>query len=244
MKMVEHSSVFITGASSGIGLQLAKDYADSDCKVYACGRSEERLFELTRKRPAITPLIFDATDKEQISHALKSIDVPPSLWILNAGNCEYVDDGYIDSVLIRRVFEANVMGTVNVLEGIQSSLAPGHRVVIVGSIASEVALPRAEAYGGSKAALSYIARGLQLDWARKRIDVSIVFPGFVKTPLTDKNTFSMPMLVTPERASLSIRSGIAKGHSSIYFPRRFTSILRVMSMLPYRWQTYLAKRLL
>jgi short-subunit dehydrogenase len=189
-------------------------------------------------------LVFDATNREQISLAVQSIELSPTLWILNAGDCEYIDDGKIDSALINRVFNVNVMGTINVLESIQQLLLPGHRVVIVGSIASEVALPRAEAYGGSKAALSYIARALQLDWARKRIDVSIVFPGFVKTPLTDKNTFSMPMLVTPESASQSIRNGIAKGHSSIYFPRRFTSILRLISLLPYRWQTYLTQRLL
>ena len=114
----------------------------------------------------------------------------------------------------------------------------------MGSIASEVALPRAEAYGASKAAVSYLARALQVDLKPRGIDVSIIFPGFVQTPLTEKNTFEMPMLISTEQASQAIRSGLAKGKSHIYFPKRFTLILRLIGALPYRWQNALTSKLL
>lgn len=168
----------------------------------------------------------------------------PNVWIFNAGNCEYIEKGEIDSELIKRVFEANFLGLVNSLQASQVHFKPGDQVVVVGSISSEVALPRAEAYGASKAAVSYLARTLQMTLKPKQIDVTVVYPGFVKTPLTDKNTFDMPMIVSAEEASVAIRKGIEKRQAYIYFPTRFTSILRLIGLLPYRWQNALSAKLL
>lgn len=94
---------------------------------------------------------------------------------LNAGDCEYIDDGKMDVTLMARVFNINVLGVAAVIEGIQPHLSCGHRVAIVGSIASELALPRAEAYGASKAAVAYLARTLQLDWRPLGIEVTTIF---------------------------------------------------------------------
>lgn len=104
-------------------------------------------------------------------------------------------------------------------------------------------MPRAEAYGASKAALSYIAQTLALDLEHKGIKVTLVSPGFVKTPLTDKNDFPMPMLVTPEVASYYIRQGIQAGNREIHFPKKFSFILKAIALLPMGLQQSVIKRM-
>lgn len=162
-------------------------------------------------------MAFDVTDHPGTKAALAQLPCQPELWILNAGDCEYIDDGKMDVTLMARVFNINVLGVAAVIEGIQPHLSCGHRVAIVGSIASELALPRAEAYGASKAAVAYLARTLQLDWRPLGIEVTTIFPGFVATPLTDRNTFAMPMIITVERAAQEIKAGLARGVSQLYF---------------------------
>ncbi len=242
--MENHGCILITGASSGIGRQLALDYAATGCHVWACGRNSERLEALEKTSHYIHALSFDIHDIQQTRSALSELSPVPTLWIFNAGDCEYIDDGVMDAELVKRVFQTNVIGLLNCIESSQHLYSQGHRLAIVGSIASEVALPRAEAYGASKAAVSYISRTLALDLHSKGIAVSTIFPGFVQTPLTDKNTFPMPMIVPVEQASQAIIKGLNKQKSAIYFPRRFTSILRFVALLPYAWQQSVVQKLL
>ncbi|OBT15934.1 short-chain dehydrogenase [Vibrio sp. UCD-FRSSP16_10] len=236
--------ILITGATSGIGQQLAKDYAQAGTVVYACGRNQQKLQQLGMLYSNIIPLQFDITDRQSCTQALQQLDPVPNTWVFNAGDCEYIDDGVINAQLLERVFSTNVIGLANTIEAAQSHFVSGHHLVIVGSIASEMALPRAEAYGASKAAVSYLARTLALDLSSKGIKVTTVFPGFVKTPLTDKNDFPMPMMVDVESAAKAIKDGISRGKSHIYFPKRFTWILRFIGSLPYSIQHVLAKKLI
>lgn len=238
------NSVLITGATSGIGLQLARDYAQDGWDVIACGRNSDVLTQLGQEFSQISGLKFDLTDLQDTKEAVSQLPYQPHLWIFNAGDCEYIDEGVMDAELVKRVFNVNVVGLANAIEACQMHFVPGHRIAIVGSIASELALPRAEAYGASKAAVGYLARTLQLDLKNKRIDVSVIYPGFVKTPLTDKNTFDMPMVIPVEQASREIRDGLSKGRAHIYFPKRFTSIIRLIGALPYRWQTLITAKLI
>lgn len=222
-------SILITGATSGIGEALAIDYA-KDSLVIACGRNNDKLIEL-EKTNNITSLSFDVTKIEDIKNktdALPSVDV----LILNAGTCEYVNDANsFDSALFERIIKANLLSVGYCLEVLLPKLNAGGQLVIVSSSASFLPLPRAQAYGASKAALTYLGYTMALDL--KNIGVTVVHPGFVKTPLTDKNDFPMPFAVSTEFAVKKIRKGITQKKKEIHFPRIFTYILKLLRLLPF-----------
>ncbi|MFE8726973.1 SDR family NAD(P)-dependent oxidoreductase [Aeromonas hydrophila] len=222
--------VLITGATSGIGFQLALDYRRAGWQVWGCGRDGERLLALGRH--GITPLQFDGRDASAVSEAAAGLP-RVDLVILNAGNCEYMDvaEGF-DGALFARVIETNLVATGHALAAFLPLLGAGGRLAIVSSSVSWLPLPRAEAYGASKAALDYLADTLRFDLAGKGIGVTLIRPGFVATPLTAKNDFPMPCLVTVEEASRAIMDGLTAGRHQIHFPRRFIWLLRLLGALP------------
>jgi short-subunit dehydrogenase len=234
------STVLITGASSGIGKQLALDYAAQGQSVIACGRSQEKL-SLLEGHERITTRCFDVTDLHAVKTVFHQLPSRPKLWIFNAGDCEYIDQGVIDSQICLKVMQINFFGIVHCLEAAQSLLEPGDHVAVTGSVASEIPLPRAEAYGASKAAMSYLISSLQLDWYPKGITTSLILPGFVDTPLTERNTFAMPMCISAEQASARIRAGLARRKARIYFPFVFTAVIRLIRVLPYAVQQFVIR---
>lgn len=234
-------TVLITGASSGIGAGLAKSWADDGYRVIACGRDPARLAALQQHSPNIEVCQFDMTDSEACSTAMA--DYRPDLAILCAGTCEYLDGGEIDAALVERVMRTNLLGPVNCLAALQAQLVSGSRVVLVSSMAHWLPFPRAEAYGASKAALSWFANSLRLDWEPKGIAVTLVSPGFVDTPLTRKNDFAMPGQVSVDRAVKAIRRGLAKRKDHIAFPTGFCLIMRLLAALPDVFQRALLRRM-
>ena len=134
--------------------------------------------------------------------------------------------------MFRRVFDANVFGVVNMVAGLLPKLERGNKIVFVDSLARLLPFPRSQAYGASKAALNYMAKSFEVDLANKGINVQTLSPGFVKTPLTDKNDFPMPMVISADAAAKYMLDGIFKSRSSVYFPRRFSFIVRTLNLLP------------
>jgi NAD(P)-dependent dehydrogenase (short-subunit alcohol dehydrogenase family) len=148
----------------------------------------------------------------------------------------------VDAALVERVMNTNFLGPVNCLAALQPQLVAGNRVVLVSSMAHWLPFPRAEAYGASKAALSWFADSLRLDWEPKGIAVTVISQA-LSIPLTRKNDFAMPGRVSVDEAVKAIRSGLAKGKMHIAFPTRFGFILRLLSRLPAFLQRTLLRRM-
>ncbi|PMJ91755.1 SDR family NAD(P)-dependent oxidoreductase [Vibrio sp. 10N.261.55.A7] len=223
--------ILITGATSGIGQELALRYAREGHDVIACGRNNAKLEQLQQQYSSIQPLCFDLTDYDNYPtwHQGQSLD----LVNFNAGDCEYIDDPLdFDAKKFERVININLISIGYGLQTWLKHIKPGGRVALVSSSAGLLPLPRAEAYGASKAAVTYLGRTLAVRLSELDINVSVVHPGFVKTPLTDKNTFDMPMIITTEEAAEKIISGLAKGKSEINFPTIFVFIMKCLRFLP------------
>jgi len=223
----------ITGASSGIGLGLAEHYAKAGWEVIACGRNEKKLrTALTPIDPSIKYCVFDINNRQQVlteTKALPSLD----LVILNAGICEYIDlEKKFDSELMERVIRTNVIGVGYCIEATLPAIRKGGQVALISSAASALPFSRAEAYGASKAALDYIARALSIDLSSVNVTVSLIRPGFVDTPLTRKNDFPMPGIISCEKACDLIAQGIRKRKSEITFPTPFWMGIRLLSLFP------------
>ena len=223
--------IVITGATSGIGRQLALDYHAEGKEGWALGRNGGNLGELSGR--GLHTGSLDLTDREAVLTWFASLELI-DLAVLNAGTCEYIDLPEFDSALVQRVLRANVESVAISLEAVLPLLrksSQGH-LAVVSSSAAYLPLPRAEAYGASKAAVTYMIEALRLDLRREPITLSLINPGFVKTPLTDRNDFPMPFRISVEEASARIRKGWARRSAEIHFPKRFTYILKFLSLLP------------
>ncbi|MBM88032.1 MAG: short-chain dehydrogenase [Gammaproteobacteria bacterium] len=236
--------ILITGASSGIGKQLAIDYLDAGHKVYCCGRNQHALKQVEKQFPdLVTILNFEVNSLIDCKRQLESLELL-DLAILNAGTCEYIDAINFDAELFSRVVRVNLEGTANCLQYLIPKIKRGGSLALMGSSSSFVPLPRAEAYGASKAAIEYLARTLRISLKSANINVTYIAPGFVKTPLTDRNDFPMPMLVDVNFASTHIRKELKKRTWLIHFPRNFTWLLKIVRVLPTRVQHYLIAKTL
>lgn len=222
--------ILITGATSGIGYRLTEDYLLEGHEVYAVGRDDKVLLEL--KSLGATSINLDLMDREKVIEAFDKIS-QLDLAICGAGMCEYLDMPNFDSSVFMNVMSVN-MGTLShAIEGVLPKLiASKGRLVGIGSASAYVPFARAEAYGSSKAAIHYLMKTLQISLAPHDVDVSLVVPGFVQTPMTQQNDFPMPFIQTPEQASRAIREGIENGDEVIEFPKKLTLPLKALGALP------------
>ena len=236
-------NILITGSSSGIGQQLARDYLAQENTVYCCGRNAAILNTLKRDFPDFAQIVcFDVQNRDDCKAALSALPAL-DLVILNAGTCEYIDATNFDSEMFERVVKINLIGTANCLEYLIPKIKPGGNLALMGSSSSYLPLPRAEAYGASKAAIEYLAKTLAMTLKSAAIRVSYIAPGFVQTPLTAINDFPMPFSVPVEYASTKIRAGLAKNKAEISFPIVFVCMLKAIRSLPFAMQKYLVSKL-
>lgn len=248
MNTLDDRRIWITGASSGIGQALAGHLAQRGNQLVVSGRSAERLEQTRSLCPErIQTLPFDVASRQANLDAAQSIEKMfggLDVVVLNAGTCEYLDVRSFDTDLVLRVNETNYLGFVYGVEASLPLLRKGNRPYLVGmsSTVAYAGLPRAEAYGASKAAIRHFLQSLRVDLARESIDVSIICPGFVKTPLTDLNDFAMPLRITSDEAARYIVRGMRRRQHEIAFPPLFVALIKLLAVLPSRLRNRLLVR--
>ena len=238
----EDRVVWLTGASSGIGAAVARELARRGAVLALTARRQEALESLRRELAAsgqqVGVYAGDVCDLVAMKSIVSQIEAtlgPLDIVIANAGICKYGDPLKFDSADYLEVLETNFAGALHTIEAALPGMLGrkcGH-LVGVASLAGYRGLPRAAAYGASKSALIHFLESIRFHLQRVGISVSIVNPGFVKTPMTDQNDFPMPFLISPERAAIYLCDGIARGRKEISFPPPFNWLLKLMRVLPY-----------
>ncbi|MGK5023428.1 SDR family NAD(P)-dependent oxidoreductase [Janthinobacterium sp. RB2R34] len=241
--------VWLVGASSGIGAALAQELLQAGATVALSARRAQQLHEVAAGHAQAIVAPFDILEEtawgeryRDICAKTGGIDLvvfcaaayrPERSWDVTAEGAAHTLAVNLGSVYT---------GLATVLPDMLARGSGG--VAIVASVAGYVGLPNASVYGPTKAALINLAEVLYADLQQRGLDVYLINPGFVQTPLTDKNAFAMPALQTPQAAAKAIRSGLASGKFEIHFPKRFTIWVKLLGTLPYRLRFALISRLL
>ena len=236
--------VWITGASTGIGREVALQLAARGVVVAVSARSAEKLSDMGAN---VKPYPLDVTDAAAVQKTIDRIENelgPIDMALMAAGAYAPVDLNSFSSEPFSKMMGVNFLGVVNCI----ASLLPvmrrrkRGRIAWIASVAGYRGLPKAAGYGPSKAALINLAESIAPELAIQGIEVSVVNPGFVATPMTSKNDFPMPFLMTPQDAARRTIEGLAAGKFEVAYPTRFVAILKIARVLPYSMYFWLIKR--
>ncbi|HET9024749.1 MAG TPA: SDR family NAD(P)-dependent oxidoreductase [Burkholderiaceae bacterium] len=229
--------VWVIGASTGIGAALARELINAGARVALSARSRDRLEAIAEgTNTLVAPL--DVTDRASVHAAAAAVREALGeldLVLVVAGTHSPMRADRFDRARAEQLLAVNLYGPLNCLEAVLPALLAQRRggVALVASVAGYRGLPQALIYGPSKAALIHLAEGLYLDLHRHGIGVYLVNPGFIDTPLTQRNDFEMPALMAADKAARRTLDGIAAGRFEIHYPRRFTYWLKFLRILPY-----------
>ena len=231
-------NIWITGASSGIGKALAIKFATEDWQVAASARRENLLQDLNKTNSNIHSFPLDVKDESRAKKVFQDILVKfqtIDICIFCAGIHDPDAEKKLSTKKIREIMETNFFGTLNCIMAVNSYFRErenGH-ISIVSSVAAYRGFPAASGYCASKSALTSLAESLYFDFKRHNVRVSVVSPGFIKTPMTDKNKFPMPMIRSPEYAAEKIFIGLTKKNVfEIHFPVAFTMLMKLLKIMP------------
>ena len=235
---MNNKTIWITGASSGIGKALAIKFAQEGWKVAISARRENLLKEISKSQNNIDYFPLDVTNIEKCKTVFN--DVKKKLGDVNISVfCTGIHDPKSEKKLnlekVRKIMEVNFFGAVNSINAVYDYYKDkkSGQISIVSSVAGYRGLPAAGAYCASKSALSSFAESLYFDFKRDNVRISLVSPGFIKTPMTDQNDFPMPMIKSPEFAAEQMFKGLTRSKSfEIHFPKTFTSLMKVLKVIP------------
>ncbi len=236
--MKEKKIIWITGASSGIGKALTIKFAENNWVVVASARRENLLNELKQINENIHSFPLDVTNIDKCKIVAKNIIDQfgnIDICVFGTGMHDPKSEKKFNLAKIREIMEVNYFGTMNSINSIYEyfSEKQNGQISIISSVAGYRGLPAAGAYCASKAALTSFAESLYFDMKIKNVRVSLISPGFIKTPMTDQNDFPMPMIKSPEFAANEIFKGLTiKEGFEIHFPKAFTYFLKFLQILP------------
>ncbi|QOP46431.1 SDR family NAD(P)-dependent oxidoreductase [Sulfurimonas paralvinellae] len=229
--------ILITGASSGLGAEFARQYASKDNELILLARREAKLQQLQKEISphckSVKIIVVDVTDFALLQEKIESIGSVDML-ILNAG----VSLGHSEDIptiaAFKNLYDVNVLSNHAILEVLMPKLREhgSGKVVFISSLASLFSMPSSKVYSSSKRALNAYAEGLRYKYSSYGIKIITLLPGFIKSELTDKNDFSMPFLLETSEGVLRMKNAIDKGKEFYAFPLRFYLIIRFMNLLP------------
>lgn len=230
--------ILITGASSGLGAELARQYATPENELILLARREDKLFklrsELFESVQSIEIIVADVTDFENLQMKIKRVGAV-DLLILNAG-ISLGHSGNITPIAeFKKLYEVNLFANHAILE----ILLPHFKkqksgtIVFISSLASLFSMPSAKVYSSSKRALNAYAEGIRYKYKKDNIKVLTILPGFIKSELTDKNSFKMPFLLETSEGVRRIRKAIKNSRAYYAFPLRFYLIIKLLNLLPF-----------
>jgi len=241
MKMNSYKDEFIwiIGASSGIGAALARELAVRGATLALSARSKDELDKLASSLNGNHKVfILDVTDAKTIVGTVQAIHATfgriDRVVFLAAVYVPMKIDA-LDASVTKQIIDINLTGAFNVTEAVipifktQKTKA---QIALCGSVAGYIGLPGGQPYSATKAAVINLAESLYAECAND-FDVKLISPGFVRTPLTDKNDFKMPMMIEPEQAAVEIANGLLLRSIEIHFPKTFTALLKLLCLLPY-----------
>ena len=232
-------TVWLVGASSGIGRATAHLLHTRGARVVVSARNAAALQAFVSEHPGSRALPLDASRREAMQAAAGQLlaEGPIDLACYCAGHYQPMRAMNLDLDEALRHQQINLSGAWHLLAAVLPALqarGQGH-ISLVSSVAGFRGLPQGLAYGPTKAALINLAESLYLDLRPQGIGVSLITPGFVATPLTAGNAFPMPAVITPAQAAEAIVRGWEAGAFHIHFPRRFSRVMKLLRLLPYRW---------
>ena len=239
--------IWITGASSGIGKALAVKFAKENWKVAISARREKLLNDIAQTEN-ISSFPLDVTDDSKVTEVFSTIlreFNSLDLCVFCSGAYDPKLEQEINKKQIRKIMDINFFGVLNCIKSVEEyfkNKKDGH-ISIVSSVAAYRGLPNSSGYGPSKAALTNLTESLYFDFKKYIVRISLISPGFIKTPLTNQNTFSMPFIKSPEFAANKIFNGLTKSNSfEIHFPKELTLFLKFLRILPYRVYLFLINK--
>ncbi|MGI9367937.1 MAG: SDR family NAD(P)-dependent oxidoreductase [Ruegeria sp.] len=225
--------IWLIGASEGLGRELANLLDRAGARLVVSARNQKRLEELCQELANAAPLAMDVTDADAVRRAAAEIGEIDSV-IYNAGAYDPMGATEWNTEAVLQMVDVNFVGALHVLgEIVPRFVARGQgEITFVGSLAGYRGLPNAIGYGASKAALVSLAETMRHDLKDSGVVVRLINPGFIKTRLTEKNDFHMPMIMTPEKAAAHVMRALRTRRFRTDFPAPFSWLMRALVCLP------------